>query len=84
MRRQHLPDMFRERAASVVSLAANICCLLSIMLKPYMPVTSQMILKQLNMEQRLEDCMIPEKFVQFLPIGHGLGEVLDRTCYTKI
>ena len=64
---------FRSRAGSVVSLAANIACLLSVLLQPYMPQVSATIQQQLNAP---ENCnIVYEDFVCHLPTGHTIGKV---------
>lgn len=62
----------KSRAGSVVSLAANIACLLSVLLQPYMPEVSATIQQQLNAP---ESCnVIYEDFVCHLPTGHNIGK----------
>ncbi|XP_050404697.1 methionine--tRNA ligase, cytoplasmic isoform X2 [Patella vulgata] len=60
------------RAGSVVSLAANICCLLSVLLHPYMPTTSDTIRYQLNI--RTDDMVIHQHFISTLKPGHEIGK----------
>lgn len=62
----------RARAGSVLSLAANIACLLSVMLQPYMPATSQTIQAQLNAPKTCN--VLTESFVCYLPPGHQIGK----------
>ena len=63
----------RSRAGSVIGLAANISCLLSVMLQPYMPETSATIQAQL---QAPAECYVMcEDFVLTLEKGHRIGTV---------
>ncbi|XP_067686292.1 methionine--tRNA ligase, cytoplasmic-like isoform X2 [Haliotis asinina] len=62
----------RARSGSVVSLSANITCLLSVLLQPYMPVTSGVIQEQLNAPA---DCnIIGSNFTCQLKSGHKIGK----------
>ena len=49
----------RSRAKSVVSLCVNISCLLAVLLEPYMPNLSKVLLEQLN--AKLEDVNVLEQ-----------------------
>lgn len=64
---------FRSRAGAVVSLAANIGCVLSVLLQPYMPEVSATIQKQLNAPDTCN--VVYEDFVCHLPAGHNIGKV---------
>ena len=66
-------NISRSRAGSVVSLAANIACLLSVLLQPYMPEVSATIQQQLNAPDTAN--IIYEDFVCHLPPGHTIGKV---------
>ncbi|XP_033624324.1 methionine--tRNA ligase, cytoplasmic-like isoform X2 [Asterias rubens] len=61
----------RIRAGTVIGLCANISCLLSTMLLPYMPVTSSTIQQQLNASSECN--VITDKFVCCLETGHKIG-----------
>ncbi|KAL5011022.1 hypothetical protein ScPMuIL_013327 [Solemya velum] len=62
----------KQRAGTVVSLAANVACLLSVLLQPFMPQTSETIQKQLNAPK---DCnVIFKNFVCYLKPGHTIGK----------
>lgn len=60
-----------SRAGTVVSLAVNIANLLSVLLQPYMPGTSQTIQAQLNTPP--ESNIVYREFVCHLPPGHRIG-----------
>lgn len=64
---------FRERAATVIGICCNIACLLAALLHPYMPESSETLLKQLNTTLPV---LTPEKpeIIQFLPAGHKMNE----------
>lgn len=47
----------QQRAASVIGLCCNLCCLLATLLFPFMPATARQIYKQLNTEARQIDPM---------------------------
>ncbi|KAL3859984.1 hypothetical protein ACJMK2_010161 [Sinanodonta woodiana] len=64
--------LVRHKAGTVCSLCANIGCLLSVLLQPYMPDVSRTIQEQLNAPQ--ECYFIYKDFVcQLLP-GHKMGK----------
>lgn len=69
----------RSRAKSVVSLCVNISCLLAVLIEPYMPNLSKVLLEQLN--AKLEDVNVLEQpdeeqrlFRCFLKEGHTIGQ----------
>ncbi|KAF0303552.1 Methionine--tRNA ligase, cytoplasmic [Amphibalanus amphitrite] len=62
----------RLRAGTVIALSANITCLLSVMLQPYMPQTSATIQSQLNAPASVN--ALADTFVCMLPAGHRIGE----------
>ena len=57
----------------MMSLAANLSYLLSMLVTPYMPEVAETIQMQLNLvgSRRVLD----QHFVQYLPEGHQLNEV---------
>jgi len=63
----------RAHAGTVIGICCNIACLLAILLKPYMPVTADILKEQL---QAPDDVwvIVPE-FTVLLPSGHKLGKV---------
>jgi methionyl-tRNA synthetase len=62
----------RAHAGSVIGVCVNVCCLLSVLLQPYMPAVSQEIQSQLKAPS---DCnVILEQFVPYLNEGHVIGE----------
>ncbi|KAL3280094.1 hypothetical protein HHI36_017600 [Cryptolaemus montrouzieri] len=64
-------DADRARAGTVIGVSSNIVCLLSIILSPYMPETSNTIRKQLN----TNDFVLSSSCItNFLPEGHIIGE----------
>ncbi|KAJ9599356.1 hypothetical protein L9F63_010177, partial [Diploptera punctata] len=68
------------RAGTVIGICCNIACLLAILLKPYMPVTSDIMKEQL---QAPDDVLVivPE-FTMLLPPRHKLGK--PSPLFTKI
>ncbi|EDV21001.1 uncharacterized protein TRIADDRAFT_31114, partial [Trichoplax adhaerens] len=62
----------KKRAGTVVGVCANITCLLSILLQPYMPTTSKEILSQAKLVD--DYSVITDKFVCLLPAGHRIGK----------
>ena len=58
------------RCAQVVSRAVNLIYLLSVLIYPYMPVTSESILAQLNAPARA----VPEVFANDILAGHTIGK----------
>ncbi|XP_060077335.1 methionine--tRNA ligase, cytoplasmic-like [Ylistrum balloti] len=65
-------DADKKRAGSVVSLAGNISCLLSVLLQPYMPAVSDTIQQQLKCPK--EANVIHPEFVCHLLPGHKIGQ----------
>ena len=65
-------DADRRRAGTVIALSANITCLLSVMLQPFMPQTSDAIQRQLNAPASVN--VLTDTFVCMLPAGHRIGE----------
>ncbi|XP_037073303.1 LOW QUALITY PROTEIN: methionine--tRNA ligase, cytoplasmic-like [Pollicipes pollicipes] len=61
----------RRRAGSVIALSANISCLLSVMLQPYMPETSATIQRQLCAPDAVN--VLGDAFACALPAGHRIG-----------
>ena len=64
---------FRVKAGTIVGIAANISCLLSVLLQSYMPEVSKTIQEQLNAPPECN--VVIEKFVSYLPTGHKIGQV---------
>ncbi|KAL4234118.1 hypothetical protein ACF0H5_005771 [Mactra antiquata] len=65
-------DAEKLRAGTVVSLAANLACLLSVLLQPYMPQVSATIQGQLNAPPTCN--VIYQDFVCHLVPGHKIGK----------
>ncbi|XP_052815564.1 methionine--tRNA ligase, cytoplasmic-like isoform X2 [Mya arenaria] len=65
-------DTDRKRAGSVVSLAANLACLLSVLLQPYMPEVSATIQRQLNVPDTCN--VVYQDLVCHLSPGHKIGQ----------
>ncbi|XP_069704036.1 methionine--tRNA ligase, cytoplasmic isoform X2 [Periplaneta americana] len=65
-------DAERSRSSTVIGTCCNIACLLAILLKPYMPVTSDILREQLQAPSDVW-VIIPE-FTTLLPAGHKLGK----------
>ena len=63
----------RAHAGTVIGICCNIACLLAILLKPYMPVTADILKEQLQAPDDIW-IMVPE-FTILLPAGHKLGKV---------
>lgn len=62
----------KARAGSVIGLCANVSCLLSVMVQPYMPTISKTIQEQLNAP--VECNVLMPQFVCYLPSGHKIGK----------
>ncbi|KAI6191132.1 Lysosomal protective protein [Aphelenchoides bicaudatus] len=56
----------KARAGTVIGVAANLGALLSVMLYPFMPKTSEEIRRQCGIDKPLT---LPKHFIQFLPAG---------------
>lgn len=64
----------KERAATVTCVAANLTCVLTVLLEPYMPQTCATICNQLNI--KFEDIGVLNEntgFCQYLPTGHQIN-----------
>lgn len=61
----------QQRARTVIAVAANLGCLLGILLGPYMPETSHVILETIVNQPKA--FALPRVFVPFLPEGHKIG-----------
>ena len=61
----------KKRAGSVVGLSANIACLLSVLIQPYLPNLSKTLQTQLAAPPSVN--VIPEHFYCMLPVGHKIG-----------
>ena len=70
----------RRRTGTVVALAANMACALSVLLQPYMPHVSDVIQQQLQASARIN--IISGGLTQFLPAGHRIGKV--RTLHPAV
>ena len=68
--------LFRARAGTVTGMAANIACLLSVMVQPYMPEISATIQSQLSAPPECN--VLSDSFLCYLPAGHQIGQV--RGC----
>ena len=66
-------EIDKMRAATVTNVAANLSCLLSILLSPYMPSTSKIIQQQLNVSDEIN--VIPDKpgFMCMILPGHKIS-----------
>ncbi|RUS85185.1 hypothetical protein EGW08_007089 [Elysia chlorotica] len=62
----------KRRAGSVVSVSAQVACLLSVLLNPYMPQTSTTIQQQLQAPPSVN--VITENFLPSLPVGHKINK----------
>ncbi|KAK3757029.1 hypothetical protein RRG08_041805 [Elysia crispata] len=60
------------RAGSVVSVSAQVVCLLSVLLNPYMPQTSATIQQQLQAPTSVN--IITDSFLPSLPVGHKISK----------
>ena len=54
-----LPSPSRARAATITAVCVNMCCLLSVMLQPYMPAVSRELQQQLKVSQSTNERMSP-------------------------
>ncbi|XP_071446728.1 methionine--tRNA ligase, cytoplasmic isoform X2 [Hetaerina americana] len=70
----------RKKGGSVVGLCANLTCLLSMLLSPYMPETARQLQQQLNAPQNA--FVIPNHFYCLLPAGHKIGKPFP--LFTKL
>ena len=61
----------KAQAGTVVGLAANLACLLSVMIQPYMPVVSAEVQDQLKAPSQCN--VLINKFVCYLKPGHRIG-----------
>eukprot|EP00058_Branchiostoma_floridae_P022139 XP_002607629.1 hypothetical protein BRAFLDRAFT_123956 [Branchiostoma floridae] len=62
----------KARAGTVIGLAANVACLLSVMVQPYMPATSNTIQQQLQAPAEVN--ILTDTFVCRLQAGHKIGK----------
>jgi methionyl-tRNA synthetase len=67
-----------SRCAQVVARAVNLIYVLSVLVYPYMPATSESILRQLNAPARA----VPEVFANDILAGHTIGN--PEHLFTKI
>lgn len=67
-------DAEKKRAATVTCVGANLTCLLSILLEPYMPATSAVIWNQLNLTKDIAALAENAAFSQYLPTGHQINK----------
>jgi len=70
----------KARAGSVLALAANIVCLLTSLLEPYMPESVEKLTQTLKLTERQRQ--IRDKFVFGLDTGHVISE--PAPLFTKI
>ncbi|XP_077862668.1 LOW QUALITY PROTEIN: methionine--tRNA ligase, cytoplasmic-like, partial [Saccoglossus kowalevskii] len=68
------------RAGTVTGLSVNISCLISVLLQPYLPNTSDEIQKQLQAPDKCN--IILDQFVCFIPPGHKIGQ--PKPLFDKI
>uniref|UniRef100_A0A915DF15 Methionine--tRNA ligase, cytoplasmic n=1 Tax=Ditylenchus dipsaci TaxID=166011 RepID=A0A915DF15_9BILA len=64
-------DEEKQRAATVVAVAANLSMLLSTILYPFMPEVSKQIREKCNIRQSIR---LPNAFIQFLVEGHTISK----------
>ncbi|XP_065835291.1 methionine--tRNA ligase, cytoplasmic-like [Oscarella lobularis] len=62
----------RSRAGTVIGVAVNVTWLLAVLLHPYMPNISQIVMKQIQAPEHL--LVIPAHLTEVLSQGHKLGE----------
>lgn len=63
----------RVRAKTCVGVSCNIACLLTVLLKPYMPQTAETMASQINAPS--DSFLLTENVYQTLPSGHQIGKV---------
>lgn len=63
----------QKRGKTVIGLSCNLACLLSVLLHPYMPETSDVIRQQLNSPPEVN--VVEDQFTLLLKPGHQLGKV---------
>uniref|UniRef100_A0A0A9XCR8 Methionine--tRNA ligase, cytoplasmic n=1 Tax=Lygus hesperus TaxID=30085 RepID=A0A0A9XCR8_LYGHE len=73
-------DEQKERASSAIGLLCNVVCLVSSLLRPYMPQTVDTIAEQMNVDVSIFSIM--ETFQPYLKTGHKIGKPLP--LFTKI
>jgi len=61
----------KARAGTVISLACNLSALLGVLIKPYMPITSDEICQQIQLPA--DNALIVDYFLPMLPLGHKIG-----------
>ncbi|XP_034242379.1 methionine--tRNA ligase, cytoplasmic [Thrips palmi] len=70
----------KKQAGTTVGVAANISCLLAILLQPYMPEISKVMHEQMNSPKSIN--VITDSIVKLLPAGHKIGK--PAPLFTKI
>lgn len=63
------------RKGSVLSLASNVVYILGVLLDPFMPSTSDEILRQLNVLEKKSLVKLTNKFHCYLQSGHAILKV---------
>ena len=58
----------------IVGVAANLACLLTLLIHPYMPAVSQTMMEQLNINKLWK---LEKTFTCLLKPGHQIGSVSD-------
>jgi methionyl-tRNA synthetase len=71
---------FRNDAETSIALALNLVYLLSLVLQPFMPTTSEEIREQLNMKEHVY--ALETAFRCYLPAGHTIGQA--RPLFKRI
>ena len=66
-------ELDKVRAGTVTQVAANLSCLLSIILSPYMPSTSKIIQQQLNAPPEINIFPDNPGFMCMIPPGHKIS-----------
>jgi methionyl-tRNA synthetase len=71
---------FRNDAEISIALALNLAYLLSLVIQPFMPTTSNEIREQLNMKETVY--ALENAFRCYLPTGHTIGQA--RPLFKRI
>jgi methionyl-tRNA synthetase len=64
--------IFRNDAEISITLALNLVYLLSLVIQPFMPTTSDEIRRQLNVKEQVYE--LENAFRCYLPAGHTIGQ----------
>ncbi|KAG8257711.1 hypothetical protein J6590_042821 [Homalodisca vitripennis] len=69
----------KVRARTCVGVSSNIACLLTVLLKPYMPQTAEVMAAQINAPKDM--FVLSDHVYQILAPGHRIGKVCEPSIY---